>query len=147
MSDEERTNSPDSDVPLTGDVHDTALVRQEHGGELHRGNARPLQPTPNDVRNLCRKRVYQLIPTLNRIALNKEDKRKKAARGPEKTADQLRAIEVLMRGAADDTISATDVRRALRGFSDAIMHKYPGEQGEEILGIAAQWFFTLVTAA
>lgn len=138
--------SDEQNPPLTGDVHDvteTALVRQEHGGAIAVGNIQPQQPTPADVRDSLRKKLYQVIPELNRIAQNKEDKRKKAKPGPYKTADQLRAIDIMMRGATDDTISVSDFRRAMKGFSEDIMRAFPGETGERILNIAAPWFFPL----
>ncbi len=143
MSDEERTKSPESDAPLTGDVHDAQLVPQQHGGGLAVGNIRPEHPTPADVRDSLRKKLYQVIPELNRIAQNKEDKRKKSKPGPYKTADQLRAIDIMMRGANDETISVSDFRRAMKGFSEDIMRAFPGETGERILNIAAPWFFPL----
>lgn len=135
MSDAQPKETPTSE-PLTGMVH------QPHGGVLNVGNQRVTKPTPNDVRELCRKRVYQAIPELNRIARNKPAKRKRKA-GPNKVADQLRAIEILMRGANDDTISASDLRRSLKGFSEAVLRKYPGGLGEDILSLAAPYFFTL----
>jgi hypothetical protein len=126
---------------LTGEVRTSVLMTRENGGALQSGGAvRPRNPTPNDVKDLCRKRVYQLIPELNRIGKNKPSKRKD---GPNKVADQLRAIEILMRGATDDAISASDLRRALKGFSEAVLRKYPGPIGEDVLSIAAPFFFSL----
>lgn len=144
MSDEQPKDA--TSQALTGDVHnasDAQLVVQPNGGMLAKGgHVRPQYPTPNDVKDLCRKRVYQAIPQLNRIALNKPTK-KKREEGPNKVADQLRAIEILMRGATDDAISASDLRRALKGFSEAVLRKYPGAIGEDVLSIAAPFFFSL----
>lgn len=147
MSDEQANGPNDStDDALTGDVHDApreTLVPQKHGGALAGpGNYRPKNPTPSDVRELWRKRLYQIIPEVNRIARNKPTKRKPKP-GPNKVSDQLRAIEIMMRGAIDDTISVSDFRRAMKGFSEDIMRHFPGETGERILNIAAPWFFPL----
>lgn len=133
MSDEQPTGA------VTGDVHE--LVPQKHGGAIKRGqDLRRIEPTPAQTAQRSRKAYFQSIPRLARIAMNPAKKGKKPKH---KTSDQIAAARVLAQFGQDDTISVSDFRRAMKGFSEDILAAFPGETGERILNIAAPWFFPL----
>jgi len=93
----------------------TAMVQQPHGGAIQKGgNRRPKEPTAADVRALCRKRFYRLVPAANR-----------KARKAEKDADQLRAMELLARYGMGDTVSLSDLRLALSATMDVLDEVLP----------------------
>jgi hypothetical protein len=135
MSDER--NDASDEQPST---ESTGMVRQRHGGKLHRGgNARPTEPTPNDVRVLCRKRYYQVIPALSRIARNQSMRPAKGAK-PKRTfrvSDQIAAARTLAQYGMDQNISAADVREFLRGIDEDIRRFLPKEQADALLSMIA----------
>jgi hypothetical protein len=141
MSDEERTKSPDPDAPLTGDVRDTALVRQGHGGAIRtKGNPQNHNPTPNDVRSKSRKEFYTVIPRIARIAKNVAKKGKKPKHT---TIEQLRAADILGKYGNDDRISAADLREACRGMASDIRDFLPQDQADALIAIVARRFVYL----
>jgi hypothetical protein len=147
MSDEQQPPAesppPPTDAPLTG------LVHQRHGGSLKPGgNPRPTNPTPADVSSLARKRVYSLIPELNRIARNmprraRGKKKDGTAKRPHRTADQIAAIAQLRLLAFEDRVSMSALSDALIGMSEDIRGFLPPETAEALLALIAPRFLSL----
>lgn len=124
----------------------TGMVQQRHGGAIHRGgNHRPQSPTPGDVRVLARKRFYQVIPSLFRIARNGSTRVGKGTQRKLKrtfrVSDQIAAANTLARYGMTETIAADDVRVAVRGTIADIRESLPRDQADALVQkIAPRWF-------
>lgn len=131
-----------SDDANDGQGGENELNQQPHGGALVRaGYRRPATPTPNDVRQLARKRFYQVVPQLNRIARNANRKTKSGAtKRSYRVADQIRAAALLGQYGMDNHVSAADVRDALRQTTAEIREFLPPDQAQALLSkIAPHW--------
>jgi hypothetical protein len=126
---------PEPEKPKTG------LVQQAHGGAINRGNMRPADPTPSEVRQLARKRFYQVIPQLNRIARNRNRKTKNGQpKRSFRVADQIRAAALLAQQGMSESVNLSDVREALRGTRQAIIDTCPPELASVLIErIAPYW--------
>lgn len=144
MSDEERKNAPDSDAPLTGDVRDGALVRQEHGGAIrNRPPLRLTNPTVADVAANAAQYLYRELPRLRRIAHN-EASRPKTKRGRASKRSkgkalhsieaQIRAFSELRQIATmDRTIRESRLAAFLVAIQDEILEFLPRDQADALL--------------
>ena len=109
------------------------------------GHVRPQTPTPGDVRMLARKRFYQVIPSLFRIARNGSTRVGKGTHRKLKrtfrVADQIAAANTLARYGMSETIAADDVRVAVRGTIADIRESLPRDQADALVQkIAPRWF-------
>ena len=125
-------------------------VPQVHGGALMRGgDPRPANPTPADVSAMARKRLYKVIPQLNRIAMNKPRRESKSKRAklkrPHSTANQLRAIAELRMIAYEDRVPMSALSEALMGMTDDIrgFRALSPETAEALIAIIAPRFIAL----
>jgi hypothetical protein len=144
VSDEQPSEYRPSGTPDVGEVRD--MLPGPSGGKLMRGgNPRPTNPTPADVAAMARKRLYQVIPQLNRIATNKprREGRSKKLKRPHSTANQLRAIAELRLVAQDRSLSESQISANLMATAAEIYEYLPRDQAQALLAkIGPHWLKT-----
>ncbi len=133
-NDLEQSNTPTPAEPRR------AMVRQSHGGALKPGgNGRIVNPTPADVSELARKRVYSIIPQLVRIAKNKPT-RKRPGKRPYSVTNQLRAAAELRLLAEDRSLAESQIMANLVATSAEIYEFLPRDQAHALMQkIAPHW--------
>jgi hypothetical protein len=112
---EDQTDEPSE--ALTGEVHE--LAQRPNGGALAKGGSvRPKQPTLEESSALARKRMYQLIPEMTRIAKGRVRKGSKKRIRP---MEQIAAIRELRQIAQDKTLRESVVNARLAATTSEII--------------------------
>jgi len=131
-----------NDAPITGDVHDAPLVTQPHGGKLRRtAPDRVTDPTAADAAARAARDVYKLLPSISRIAANRQDPRSKKGgkqaatrKGKYSVNQRVAAFRALLDAARlDRTVRESRLAVFLIKVQDEILEYLPRDQAEALL--------------